>query len=591
MNLESLAHELLLTVLSFLRSDHVIYAFHGLNSRFYSLLLNHFAIYGIDFQSLHYSDYFTICKEYLPKLVHKIPSLYLSESSGCSPAFLELCADGFTLDRFIQLKSLSLSGLSQKQLTEKITLALPYLINLTHLTLSHCSLMDGASVDSSILLALINAIWTRPKLTHVNFYYTYLELWNRTIFIEPTVISSSITHLYISLLSDGSFDFTHVYECTPNLLHFCIGFHTFCPRVFLKSPALSITSLDLLLRECLFDLVEMFKFVPNLRRLKIEMNNFILGSDWEFIIPNFLPNLKIFQLHICILFEKVETIEEVADKVLDTFRTPFWINEHKWFVACAWESVRKNFFFYTLPYAMDTFVMSDVKIIKSTCPEEMRQQSYDAVHTLYYTETGSCSQQSDVKFHQVNKLHLILPVSDRFWSIVPSFDYLTSCKIEMSDNSGETKKQLELLLSRASHLSSLVFDEFDENWSIEKLPLEVEHTSIKQLDLITSNKTYDEDECMKFSHSPLAMYCEELHIAVKNRSSICYLMKTMKNLRVLYVKYYERFDQWSLLTKTDETQESLTETKLLDWLRQQLVGVRSSIEISGWIRTIVLRLS
>ncbi|CAF3762696.1 unnamed protein product [Rotaria sordida] len=96
----------------------------------------------------------------------------------------------------------------------------------------------------------------------------------------------------------------------------------------------------------------------------------------------------------------------------------------------------------------------------------------------------------------------------------------------------------------------------------------------------------DECDC----HSRLAMQCEELHISVKNRISICYLVKTMPNLRLLHVKCEEN-EQKQYSIEDNKQDQNSTEDKLVNWLEQQLSSVRSLVEIFGCHGTIVLRIS
>ncbi|CAF3721973.1 unnamed protein product [Rotaria sp. Silwood1] len=62
------------------------------------------------------------------------------QQNGYLPALNQLDTHGFTHDQFLELKSFSLSYLSKEHIIGKVMLALPHLINPTHLTLKHCSL-------------------------------------------------------------------------------------------------------------------------------------------------------------------------------------------------------------------------------------------------------------------------------------------------------------------------------------------------------------------------------------------------------------------------------------------------------------------
>ncbi|CAF3370519.1 unnamed protein product [Rotaria sp. Silwood1] len=290
-------------------------------------------------------------------------------------------------------------------------------------------------------------------------------------------------------------------------------------------------------------------------------------------------------------FERNAMIEEYVDELLNTFRTPFWLDERGWFVRCDWDQTDSNILLYTLPYAFDYFCVFNSKIGKSTCPQENNQWSYDAARQLtYYVKSEKYSHLSDIQFCKVDSLKIRFPVSDYFWSMISTFDHLTSCEIMLDDTTEECKKQLQLLLSRASRLSFLGLSKFSPTSSIENLPLETMNVSIKRLDLKRLHESYDEEQCMKFSHSHLAMQCEELHISVKYRISICHLVKTMHNLRLLYVKCEEN-EQKRYSIEDNKQDQSSTENKLVNWLEQQLSGVRSVIEISDCCGTIVLRIS
>ncbi|CAF4846267.1 unnamed protein product [Rotaria sp. Silwood1] len=402
MNFESLANELILYLFEFVRTDYLFHAFHGLNSRFDSLLVHHFIIFGIDFRSFYSNDFVTICQEYLPTLIDKIPSLNLCDKMRSSRSLHRLDTHGFTLDQFVQLKSLSLSYLSYKQ---------------------------------------------------------------------------------------------------------------------------------------------------------------------------------------------GEIFEKQVDKLLNTFQTPFWRDKHNWFVRCNWDPIDGSFSLYTLPYAFGKFRVYKQEFGKSTWSQEKTQQSYDAVrHLEYHVKPTKYSQLSDMQFYKLDKLEITFPVNDHFWSMVPALNQLTSCKIRSCDNSEQSKIQLEHLLSHASHLSFLDFSCIGIHISIEILSLKVKNTSIKRLDLRKYSTSYNEEECVQLSHSPLVMQCEELHISVEKRISICHLVKTMLNLRLLYVKCDEDKEPWQYLLEDDNEEENLEEDELISWLRQQLTDVRPLMEISRWRYNIVLRL-
>ena len=140
---------------TFLSITHLI---HGRKGRFNSFLVHYFEVHGIDFRSMYSDDFVAICREYLPTLIDKIFSLYLSERHGALQQLDELDANQFTLAQSVRLTSLALSNLSCKQWMNKMVAWLSHLISLTHSNLHHCSLTQDEYGYASTTLPVINAI-------------------------------------------------------------------------------------------------------------------------------------------------------------------------------------------------------------------------------------------------------------------------------------------------------------------------------------------------------------------------------------------------------------------------------------------------
>jgi hypothetical protein len=66
----------------------------------------------------------------------------------------------------------------------------------------------------------------------------------------------------------------------------------------------------------------------------------------EQIIRNYLPKLKVLRLSMKSMLSSNKNIEEEVDEVINSFRSSFWIEEHKWFVRCF--SLRTFINLYTL---------------------------------------------------------------------------------------------------------------------------------------------------------------------------------------------------------------------------------------------------
>ncbi|CAF0994776.1 unnamed protein product [Rotaria sp. Silwood1] len=144
-------------------------------------------------------------------------------------------------------------------------------------------------------------------------------------------------------------------------------------------------------------------------------------------------------------FRGNKIVDEQVDELLNTYRTPFWLDKYGWFVRCDWNPGIGNFYLYTLPYAFGYFDISDSTIWKSTCLDKKNQYTYDAMHHLNYdVKPEQFPQLSGIQFYKLKKLTITCPISDHFWSMFPTFDHLTSCEILSNHNSEECQKQIQL---------------------------------------------------------------------------------------------------------------------------------------------------
>jgi len=74
---------------------------------------------------------------------------------------------------------------------------------------------------------------------------------------------------------------------------------------------------------------------PNLCLLNLSMGfGLIDGHQWENIIRNYLPKLKTFRFTMETLFDANRFSKERIDELMNSFRSSFWIDEHRWFVRC-----------------------------------------------------------------------------------------------------------------------------------------------------------------------------------------------------------------------------------------------------------------
>jgi hypothetical protein len=207
----------------------------------------------------------------------------------------------------------------------------------------------------------------------------------------------------------------------------------------------------------------LFQNLYNLHHLTIHTPGVYLnGYEWEKLIVNHLPKLKVFRLKMSFTFPNPNNKEKQVDQLLHSFRTHFWLEVHQWFVR--YDFNRSSSFnhdiIYTLPYAFKDFVYEDERFSKSTCFDDQDFCSYDRVQILRYSNIDkfSCNKLNQYSSRFLNSHHLEIhfPFDDHFFIIAPSLYHLVSLKITFPKDL--TCFQLQTLLDQAPHLYSLTVE-------------------------------------------------------------------------------------------------------------------------------------
>jgi hypothetical protein len=104
----------------------------------------------------------------------------------------------------------------------------------------------------------------------------------------------------------------------------------------------------------IWNVIIFFKNIPNLRHLYINIwSELIDGHQWEEIIDNYLPKLKTFALKMRNKLSFDENIQERADRLINSFRSSFWIDKHQWFVRCLTQN--RTIYLHTLSSASNYY--------------------------------------------------------------------------------------------------------------------------------------------------------------------------------------------------------------------------------------------
>ncbi|CAF2563350.1 unnamed protein product [Rotaria sp. Silwood2] len=226
--------------------------------------------------------------------------------------------------------------------------------------------------------------------------------------------------------------------------------------------------------------------------------------------------------------------DEFIDNLLNTFRTPFWLDEHRWFVRCQWNSSSDNIVLYSLPYSSeDYFFQQQVHHFKFTCPNDEEYLSYNCVRQIRSKITSDYRPSLLIHFSNLESLEIHMPASENLCSIVTKMNHLRSLHVSLGDDS-TTLSDLQALFDRTPHLYSLGIDGCEVSQLID---LNFICPSIRRLILTSHSDEHDEylndTQLTILANSLLGRQCEILSVDVENLMNIIYLVKNMVYLRAL----------------------------------------------------------
>ena len=562
MKLEAFANELFFDIYEYLGAVHLFHAFYGLNHRFNCLLLTKHPSYHLDFRSISKDRFEHMCHDHLPSIIPRVRSLHLSDGDQTPDLPRSFLSYQLNLDRFLHLRTLVLYQIRTFQIFQQFFVPSSKLASLTHLKLIECYFNYAHEEMSS----LFNGIWSLEKLVH----FTLDQITSRKILLTMiSTASLSIKSLIIDKVTTDCEGLRHLFNHTPSLQRLTINLVYGFPKEDLLISCPSLRSLRLTFHGSIDTLTNLLRRLPALTSLRLQTDTlFCDGSGWEQILVRCLPRLKVFQLKMNLRFPDSTDVDDRVDRLLDTFRSGFWLDEHRWFVRCDWDplNIFNEGMLYTLPYVFDDCFYFDAALSRSTCPDQTQQWSYDRVQLLSHENPGTAltkdSTFSLARFPSLVQLKLSFAFEDSFWSCLPSLSQLTSIHIAWLD-SDFAYRQCQEFLQRAYHLQSLTLG---QTTYLSMGFFSIRSPSIRQLDLINESKSdtrfFDASECETLSQSSLILHCEVLLIGIQYRRSIVALVDAIPNLRSLTCQFKD--DEHTLGCSKPVNDE------LIQWLKTHL---------------------
>ena len=570
MNLELLPNEILLDLFDYLNGVDLLCAFYGLNLRFNFLLYQQFREYYFNFNLVSKRNFDTICQQHLPFLSDRVFSLSFSNDDDTPNQINIFFSYIPSFSQFTQLRLLSVEFIHSSEMLLKILDECYRLYNLTHLILDNCLFRS----DQDGFQFIVDSIWSLPKLMYFSLKINDERHLRQ---FTPTKISCTLESVKISVQSLTLNEVNQLYECTPCLKRLSVRI---LPNTYLVSTFSTLIYLNIRTHDRSEDLVlALLHNIPNLHCFVADLiNTLIDGRQWEEIVRNYLPKLKVFRLTMHVRLSANENIQDAVDNLLDSFRSSFWIDERQWFIRClTWcRSLRVH----TLPFMSNYCEDKFPELWKSTYSQDNQQKIYDSIPNIYDEKFFDQHIPSYIRLRNIRSLWIQLPINEQFWTIVPSLNRLESLRISYHHDSFQS--QLQTLLDRAPQLRCLGFIQ-DASLFLQISLFKYTSASIRELHLQNCSHYFTEAECIMLAHSPLGKQCEKLSILVNNRQNIITIIQNMIHLRVLIAKCEHDKNRHQLsLTENDD--------KLIQWLRDRLPSMCSittnsifSSEIRIWI--------
>jgi hypothetical protein len=411
MTLESLPNEVLLDLFGYLNGINLLRAFYDLNSRFSLLLHKQFRGYDFPFPSISKGDFDMICQRHLPFIADRVVTLNLGHFQD-TPGQINLFFSYMpSIAQFTHLRSLTLSNLRSYQILINVVDDCHHLSYLTHLYLFSCDCQH----DRADLQLIINHIWSLPKLTHCHFDVS-VNIWED--FCLPTTLSTSLEYLDISEYALQYNQIHELFEYTNHLQRLTISIESYTNQDYQPFLLPLLIDLDISVY-CMFNpskLIFFLQNLPNLRQLRVYLSsNLINGYQWEQVIGHYLLKLKIFILLMKDVQPTDVNIQEQADELTDSFRSPLWIDEHQWFVRCALSN--RTIHLQTLS---DTchFEKNFPDWWKSTCPDDDREKFFNTMCSISHEIFFDQPIPSYLRLQNITRLRIKLPISDKLWYVV-----------------------------------------------------------------------------------------------------------------------------------------------------------------------------
>jgi len=147
---------------------------------------------------------------------------------------------------------------------------------------------------------------------------------------------------------------------------------------------------------------------------------FIYRLNWSMVINGniictYLPKLKTLWLKMCKRLPLDENIQECVDRLIDLFRSTFWINERQWFVRCF--AYSRSIHLHTVSQLISWFPAMLLDLWRSTYPYDDYQIFHNNIDGIYNETFFDTPIPSHIRLSNIEYLHIKFRINDQFWWI------------------------------------------------------------------------------------------------------------------------------------------------------------------------------
>ena len=467
-SLEFLSTELLFEVFEYLLPFDLFRSFSHLNGRFdgivrsYSLRLN--------CRSLSRSNFDFICRHIQPSQV-----IALSLSDETLPDQVSLFLEHFPNfhREFSSLRSMALIESETTLIHLPISVSsisirnheiscgnADFLIDdilrpqkdrLTHLTIDELDILYYEDIHFSVLthLTIDGGIF----FEHDDIVIPSFDRYDTDLL--PQSYGSFLTHLHLFI--DGKhqeslINLEHLSHCLTHLtLHFAgsktkVFEQDWCALFVFVGIPVSFESAE----RCV-------KKLDHLKRLTIQASgtlDLLDGQRWE----QFIVRTALVRFHFKFRYKSFDEDQSSSSSFLESFRSPFWVEQKRWYVGCSPGESDRSIFVYSVPRFLSRTIdyPSDAFPPLTTAPAHLAQHFFDTNQIdSFFLNVNEVILPSLHRFTHVKSLHLsgssLLPL-DLPQSIV-HLHHIES--VDVSNILRCSPDELDMLIDAACRLSQL----------------------------------------------------------------------------------------------------------------------------------------